>query len=95
MATVYTVERVDDGVEVRLARAHSVRCRLWLCDEVAEQMLRQLTAQVEARLRDQLREEYDRALSRLIALMRAVMGGQPGGTLVLPDEAGSFLPFLN
>lgn len=95
MALAYTVERVDAGVEVRLARDHSTRCRMWLCDALAEQLLRQLTEQAEARLRAQMREEYDKVLSRLIALIRAVMDGQPGGIVALPEDSGEFLPFLN
>ena len=95
MATFYTVECVDGGLEVRLSREHQTRCRVWMCDDVASKFLSQLTAETEGRLREQMREEYDAVLSRLIALMRAVLDGKPGGNIAVPDEAASILPFFN
>ena len=95
MAAFYTVESVDGGMEVRLSRSHEVRCRVWMCTDVAERFLGSLTATVEARLREQLRDEYDAVLSRLIALMRAVLAGKPGGSIEVPDDAAALLPFFN
>ncbi len=95
MTYVYTVERVDAGVEVRLSRDHSVRCRVWMCEDVASQMLGQLTAQAEQRLRAQLRDEYDTVIARLIFLVRSVMEGKPGGSVALPGDGDPFLPFCN
>ena len=95
MAAFYTVESVDGGMEVRLSREHQVRCRVWMCDDVATRFLGQLSAEAEARLREQMREEYDAVLSRLIALMRGVLSGQPGGSIEMPDEAENILPFFN
>lgn len=95
MSAQYTVERIDDGLEVRLCREHVARCRVWMCNDVAERFLRTLTEEVEARLRAQMRDEYDAVLSRLIALMRAVIAGRPGGSIDVPDEAAEILPFFN
>ena len=95
MSAFYTVERVDGGMEVRLSREHQVRCRVWMCEDVAGKFLSQLSGETEARLREQMREEYDAVLSRLIALMRAVLEGKPGGSIEVPDEAAAILPFFN
>lgn len=95
MAAFYTVECVDGGLEVRLSREHQVRCRVWMCEDVASKFLSQLTVEAETRLREQMREEYDAVLSRLIALMRAVLDGKPGGSIEVPDEAAAILPFFN
>ena len=95
MAAVYTIERIDNGVQVRLALNHEVRCRIWIIDSIVGELLRQLTEDKEAGLRTALGGEYDLVLSRLIALLRAVMDGQPGGTIEAPDEYARILPFLN
>jgi len=96
MAAIYTVERIDNGVEVRLSRNHALVCRVWVNDSVAGQMLTGLTAANEARLRKEMREEYDAVLARVIALFRAVMDGKPGGSITAPDDyATHLLPFVN
>ena len=95
MATFYTVECVDGGLEVRLSREHLTRCRVWMCDDVAGKFLSQLTVEAETALRNQMREEYDAVLSRLVALMRAVLDGKPGGSFEVPDDVANILPFMN
>lgn len=95
MMLQYTVERIDDGVEVRLCRAHVTRCRVWMCDELAGKFLEGVTDVAEAKMREQIREEYDRVIARLVALMRAVMAGQPGGTIDVPDDVAVHFPFFN
>lgn len=96
MAAIYTVERVDSGVEVRLSRNHALVVRLWVNDSVAGQMLSTLTEVNETKLREHMREEYDTVLARVIALFRAVMAGQPGGSVTAPDDYATHLvPFLN
>jgi hypothetical protein len=95
MAAIYTIERIENGVEVRLALNHEVRCRVWMINDIVGEMLRQLTTDKEAGLRASMGREYDLVLSRLIALLRAVMDGKPGGTVEAPDEYARVLPFLN
>jgi hypothetical protein len=91
----YTVESIDGGMEVRLTRAHETRCRVWMCEEVAQSFLKGVTDHVEAELRKNAPEEYRRVLSRLIALMRAVLRGQPGGSIEVPNDVAGTLPFFN
>jgi hypothetical protein len=95
MAATYTIERLDNGVEVRLALNHETRCRIWLIDDIVGDLLRMLTEQKEATIRAQMGDDYDRVVSRLIALLRAVMEGKPGGTVEAPDSFARVLPFLN
>ena len=95
MPELYTVERYDAGVELRLTRSHITRIRIWVNDDLAQDMVRSLTEAREAELRRQLPGEYDRVLSRLIALLRAVLSGNPGGSVEVPDDSTAFLPFLN
>ncbi len=94
MAAIYTIERIDNGVELRLALNHETRCRVWLIDDIVGEFLRQLTKDKAAGLRMALGRD-DQVVSRLIDLLRAVMDGQPGGTIEAPDEYARILPFLN
>lgn len=96
MAEVYTVERIDTGVEVRLTRDHVARCRVWVHDQIVDDLIKCLTATREAELRANMPSEYDRVIARLIALIRAVHAGEPGGSIEAPPDMGtSFFPFLN
>jgi len=96
MVAVYTVERIDDGVELRLSREHAPVVRIWVNDSVAGQLLSMLTGANEARMRKEMRHEYDLVIARVIALFRAVMDGKPGGSITAPDDyASHLLPFLN